>query len=110
MMDALPTARRERIVEFDYLRGISIALIALFMHRPESNTNFLQCLIYFTPFYLLGILFSQYRIQLQQWHWPLLIISLCVFIVVFLVQLYGSAIIASVLRKHLTSTNRLLID
>lgn len=88
MMDALPTARRERIVEFDYLRGISIALIALFMHRPESNTNFLQSLIYFTPFYLLGILFSQYRIQLQQWHWPLLIISLCVIAITAILQTY----------------------
>lgn len=28
-MDALPTARRERIVEFDYLRGLAIAMIVL---------------------------------------------------------------------------------
>ena len=67
---------------------IIFSLIALCMHRPESNSNFLQSLIYFTPFYLLGILFSQYRIQLQQWHWPLLIISLCVIAITAILQTY----------------------
>lgn len=64
------------------------SLIALFMHRPQSNSNFLQSLIYFTPFYLLGILFSQYWVQLQQWHWPLLGVSLAVIAIAALTQTY----------------------
>jgi fucose 4-O-acetylase-like acetyltransferase len=64
------------------------SLIALFMHRPQSNSNFLQSLIYFTPYYLLGILFSQYNEQLRRWHWPLLIISLLIIATTALVQTY----------------------
>ncbi|MGV8837772.1 acyltransferase family protein, partial [Cellvibrio sp.] len=64
------------------------SLIALLMHRPQSNSNFLQSLIYFTPYYLLGILFSQYNEQLRRWHWPLLIISLLIIATTALVQTY----------------------
>lgn len=64
------------------------SLIALFMHRPQSNSNFLQSLIYFTPFYLLGILFSQYSTQLRAWHWPILIVSLAVIAIAALIQTY----------------------
>ena len=64
------------------------SLIALFMHRPQSNSNFLQSLIYFTPFYLLGILFSQYSTHLRAWHWPILGVSLAVIAITALVQTY----------------------
>lgn len=64
------------------------SLIALFMHRPLSNSNFLQSLIYFTPFYLLGILFSQYQAQLRHWHWTLLWVSLVVVAITALAQTY----------------------
>jgi fucose 4-O-acetylase-like acetyltransferase len=64
------------------------SLIALFIHRPQSNSNFLQSLIYFTPYYLLGILFSRYDEQLRRWHWPLLGVSLFVIATTALVQTY----------------------
>lgn len=67
---------------------ILFALIAVLMHRPESNSNFLQSLIYFTPYYLLGILFSQYEQPLRRWHWPLLVISLLVVATTALAQTY----------------------
>jgi len=64
------------------------SVIALLIHRPQSNSNFLQSLIYFTPYYLLGILFSQYDEQLRRWHWPLLSVSLFVIATTALVQTY----------------------
>ncbi len=64
------------------------SLIALFMHRPQSNSNFLQSLVYFTPYYLLGILFSQYEKPLRRFHWPLLYISVAVIASTALVQTY----------------------
>ena len=55
---------------------IAFSVIAIFMHRPASNTNFLQSFIYFTPFYLLGILFSLYATALLQWRSLLLFVGL----------------------------------
>jgi len=67
---------------------VAFSLIALLMHRPQSNSNFLQSLIYFTPYYLLGILFSLYEQQLRSWHWPLLTVSLLVIATTAIVQTY----------------------
>lgn len=67
---------------------ILFAFIAVLMHRPESNSNFLQSLIYFTPYYLLGIIFSQYEQTLRLWHWRLLITSLLVVAATALAQTY----------------------
>lgn len=67
---------------------VAISLVALLMHRPQSNSNFLQSLIYFTPYYLLGILFSQYEPQLRRWHWPLLVMSLLIIATTAIVQTY----------------------
>lgn len=67
---------------------IAFSLIAIFMHRPQSNSNFLQSLIYFTPYYLLGILFSQYFVQLRAWHWPILAMSIAVIASTALIQTY----------------------
>lgn len=67
---------------------VLFAVIALFLHRPESNSNFLQSLIYFTPYYLLGILFSQYEEPLRAWHRPLLILSLLIVATAAFAQTY----------------------
>lgn len=64
------------------------AFIAVLMHRPESNSNFLQSLIYFTPYYLLGILFSQYEQALRVWHLPLLIAGVLMVAATALAQTY----------------------
>ncbi len=64
------------------------SFIAVFMHRPESNSNFLQSLVYFTPYYLLGILFSQYEQSLRRWHWTLLIAGLLMVAATALAQTY----------------------
>lgn len=66
----------------------TFSLIALLIHRPQSNSNFLQSLVYFTPYYLLGILFSQYEQQLRRWHWPLLVVSLLAIATTAIVQTY----------------------
>lgn len=62
--------------------------IALLLHRPLLNVNVLQSLVYFTPYYLLGILFSLYQSQLRALHWPLLWLSLTVIVVSVLSQTY----------------------
>jgi fucose 4-O-acetylase-like acetyltransferase len=64
------------------------ALIAVLLHRPESNGNFLQSLVYFTPYYLLGILFSQYAQWLRRWHRPLLGMSWLIVAMTALIQTY----------------------
>ena len=64
------------------------SLIALFMHRPQSNSHFLQSLVYFTPYYLLGILCSQYSSHVRAWHWPILGVSLAVIAITALIQTY----------------------
>jgi fucose 4-O-acetylase-like acetyltransferase len=38
----------------------AFTIIAVVIHRPADNINVLQSLVYFTPFYLLGMLYSQY--------------------------------------------------
>nr|WP_324257040.1 acyltransferase [Cellvibrio fontiphilus] len=64
------------------------SLIAVFMHRPESNTNFFQSLVYYTPYYLLGILFSLYEKNLRALHWWLMISGLVVVAVTASLQTY----------------------
>jgi peptidoglycan/LPS O-acetylase OafA/YrhL len=34
-------------------------LVAIFIHRPIGNVNFLHSVVYFMPFYLMGIIYSQ---------------------------------------------------
>lgn len=70
------------------LTFIAFSVVALLIHRPQSNSHFLQSLIYFTPYYLLGILFSQYEFRLRRWHWPLLVVSLLVIATTAIVQTY----------------------
>lgn len=67
---------------------VAFSVVALLIHRPQSNSHFLQSLIYFTPYYLLGILFSQYEPQLRRWHWPLLVVSLLVIAATAIGQTY----------------------
>lgn len=67
---------------------LGFATIALFMHRPQSNSNFVQSLVYYTPFYLLGMIFSQYAQPLRRWHWPLLIVGIIVVAFTAITQTY----------------------
>jgi peptidoglycan/LPS O-acetylase OafA/YrhL len=66
----------------------SFSIIAIYMHRPDSNINFFQSLIYFTPYYLLGILFSLYSSALLLWRKYLLILSLIIVTVTVYLQSY----------------------
>ncbi|WP_175384102.1 acyltransferase family protein [Marinomonas spartinae] len=45
---------------------IAFSLVALVIQRPEANENVLQSVIYFTPFYLIGMLYSQYLEWMKQ--------------------------------------------
>jgi peptidoglycan/LPS O-acetylase OafA/YrhL len=64
------------------------SLVAIFMHRPDSNINVLQSVIYFTPFYLLGILFSCYSDLLRLWRTWLFNLSLLVVAMAVYLQSY----------------------
>lgn len=63
-------------------------LIALFIHRPDSNINQLQSLVYFTPYYLLGILYSRYSQYLLTWQMPVLILGLLLWLAAAFMQTY----------------------
>lgn len=67
---------------------VVLFVIAMFIHRPQSNSHFVQSLVYFTPFYLLGILVSLYQTQLRLWHKPLLTASLTLVAISALLQTY----------------------
>lgn len=67
---------------------LAFSVVALFLHRPQSNNNFLQSLVYYTPFYLLGVLVSQYYARVHQWRGLLLLGSVLVVVVTALSQTY----------------------
>jgi len=67
---------------------VLFSAVAIFMHRPASNTNFFQSLVYFTPFYLLGILCSLYSSALLLWRYYLLVISFIVVAIAAYLQSY----------------------
>ncbi len=67
---------------------VGFALIALVVHRPDSNINQFQSLVYFTPFYLMGMLFSQYQQELQRQQTPLLIAAAIAAIASLVIQTY----------------------
>jgi len=58
-----------------WLLAASIVL-SLVLQRPDSNINQLQALVYFAPFYLMGILVSIYQQQLAQLRTGLLLVGL----------------------------------
>ncbi len=39
---------------------VEFSIAAMLLHRPLGNSNVLQSVLYFTPFYMLGMLYSQY--------------------------------------------------
>jgi surface polysaccharide O-acyltransferase-like enzyme len=43
------------------------SLVALFIHRPIANLNVIQSVVYFTPFYLFGILSSKYWLIISKY-------------------------------------------
>ncbi len=67
---------------------LGFTLIALVMHRPDSNINQFQSLVYFSPFYLLGILFSLYQPQLRALQKPLLIAAVLATCASLFIQTY----------------------
>lgn len=42
------------------------SITAVMIHRPDGNINVLQSVVYFTPFYLVGMLYSQYLDWMKQ--------------------------------------------
>lgn len=55
---------------------LEFALIAMLVHRPLGNANVLQSLVYFTPYYLAGILYSIHFAVLNRHHRLLFAVSL----------------------------------
>ncbi|QYJ75086.1 MULTISPECIES: acyltransferase family protein [Shewanella] len=51
-------------------------VIALLIHRPIGNINVLHSVVYFTPFYLMGILYSAHEEWLKERAVPLLWLAL----------------------------------
>ena len=52
------------------------SLLAVFLHRPHGNASVVQSILYYTPFYLLGMLYSQHRLWFEQKHQQILVIAI----------------------------------
>ncbi len=52
------------------------SLLAVFLHRPHGNASVIQSILYYTPFYLLGMLYSQHRLWFEQKHQQILVIAI----------------------------------
>ena len=52
------------------------SVVSLVIHRPEGNANVLQSLVYFTPFYLFGMLYSQYLDWMKQHYRAFLVVAI----------------------------------
>lgn len=44
-----------------------LTLLALFLHRPHGNANVFHSILYYTPFYLIGIMYSMYKGWFEQY-------------------------------------------
>ena len=52
------------------------SLLAVFLHRPHGNASVVQSILSDTPFYLLGMLYSQHRLWFEQKHQQILVIAI----------------------------------
>lgn len=62
---------------------IAFSVLAMFVHRPHGN-SVIQSVVYYTPYYLLGMLYSQYREQFLRHQTTVFVVS-CVLIVLTLI-------------------------
>ncbi len=62
------------------------SILAVMLHRPHGNAGVIQSLLYYTPFYLLGMLFSLYRVFLIKHYKPLLLVSALLFMGALIMQ------------------------
>lgn len=63
-------------------------LIAVFIHRPHANANLIQSLLFFTPFYFLGILYSIHKAWLEQYRRQVFLVCLAGFTIALGIQSY----------------------
>lgn len=69
---------------------IVFSAISMVLHRPHGNSNMLQNLIYFTPYYLMGILCSLYHQEMLARRKLIAGVSFFVMMYTLLGQTYGS--------------------
>ncbi|NVK72030.1 MAG: acyltransferase [Oceanospirillaceae bacterium] len=65
------------------------SLVSVVIHRPEGNANVLQSLVYFTPFYLFGMLYSQYLNWMKQHYRGFLIAAIMAVLTSLYLQTYA---------------------
>ncbi|WP_305857738.1 acyltransferase family protein [Balneatrix alpica] len=63
-------------------------LLSLFLHRPHGNVNQIQSILYYTPFYLLGMLYSQHRAWFEARMGKVLVLSAILVVGALLLQTY----------------------
>lgn len=68
---------------------VMFSLVSIFIHRPEGNDNVLQSLVYFTPFYLFGMLYSQYLDWMKTHYRRFLVAALIMVITALYLQTYA---------------------
>ena len=65
---------------------VAFSAVAVVIQRPVANVNILQSVVYFTPFYLMGMLYSQYLDWMKQHYRYFLIVSLITVFATILLQ------------------------
>ncbi|QSX37007.1 acyltransferase family protein [Shewanella sedimentimangrovi] len=71
-----------------WLLLLVFSLIAIWMHRPIGNINVVQSVIYFTPFYLLGIQYSAHEQSLVRLKVPMVMLALLGLVFTLVFQTY----------------------
>ncbi|MGR5153931.1 acyltransferase family protein [Photobacterium swingsii] len=69
---------------------IVLSLVAIFIHRPVGSANPLHSLVYYTPVYFIGILFSIHSIEVKKYlNNKIAILMLCVVSISFIEYITG---------------------
>ncbi len=53
-----------------------LTILSIFLHRPHGNANVFHSILYYTPFYLVGIMYSMYRPWFEKYAKIILAIAL----------------------------------
>lgn len=75
--------------------AIPLLIVAMIIHRPESNINALQSLIYFLPVYLFGIWGSEHKDRLFPFiakYWILMLVT-AIALALIQAEIYGAGVL-----------------
>jgi len=78
----------KRPVKVQIILLVAASLLAMFVHRPHGNVNVMHSIVYYTPYYLLGMLFSLYNAWFLRHKKAVLMVSLVLVASMLVAQTY----------------------